>query len=122
MTKIICYANINPSEVNFMKFENKMILLTLNISKNEFSSNQKLREKIDTFTTIVNDRLCDKFKEEIMFDALFDENDNSKLYFTVDSPIAVTETCKTISKLLKDKKFTSLANRYVEFEESCCEC
>ncbi len=99
----------------------KLVVLRLNLSVKEYDASLKLRDKIDDFATAVNDRLCDKFNEEILFDSKFD-NENGTLVFTIDSPKALNETCKTIDKLLKDKKFTSLANRKVELDEqSSCQ-
>lgn len=94
----------------------KLIVLKLKLSNKEFDSSAKLRDKIDTFTTMVNDRLCDKFSEEIMFDATFSE-DGKIMIFTLDSPKALKETCKTIDKLLKNKKFASFNEKRITFEE-----
>ena len=84
------------------------IMLKTTLTEAEFDKSEKIREKIDEFTTKINDRLCDKFKEEIMFDAVFVDG---KLVFTIDNPIAINETCKTIAKLLDSKKYLCISNR-----------
>lgn len=98
-------------------FDNVFVMLRLNLSEEEFNKNEKLREKVDDFVRIVNDRLVDKFKEEINFDATFDEN--NFMVFTIDcgKNSVLTEINKTIDKLLTSKKFTSFSNRVVSEEE-----
>lgn len=98
-------------------FNNVRLMLRLNLSEAEFNKSEKIREKIDDFVRIVNDRLVDKFKEEVNFDATFDENDF--MVFTIDSGsnAVFMETHKTIEKLLQSKAFTSLGNRVVKEEE-----
>lgn len=96
-----------------------MVVLRLNITEKEFFSNEKLREKVDDFSTAINDRLIEKFNEVIEFDATFSD-DKSIMQFTLDTPKALTETCKTIEKLMKSKKFVGLSNKIVEQEDACC--
>lgn len=97
---------------------NKLEVLKINVSPKEFDTNERLREKIDDFCTAVNDRLIEKYAEQMSFDAQFVDD---KMVFTLDSPQALNETCKTIDKLLKDKKFASLGLRKVDQEECSCE-
>lgn len=96
-----------------MKIFPESIVLKTTLTKAEFDKSEKIREKIDDFTTRINDRLCDKFKEEIMFDAVYQ---NGKMVFTIDNPIAINEVNKTITKLLDSKKYMCISNR-IEKEE-----
>ena len=93
------------------------IMLKLNLSEAEFNKSEKLRAKIDDFVRFVNDRLVDKFKEEVNFDANF--LDNGTMIFTIDScnNAVRLETRKTIGKLLQQKAYTSLNNRVICEEE-----
>ena len=91
-----------------MRVYTACIVLKTTLTEEEFNKSEKIREKIDEFTTKVNDRLCDKFKEEIMFDAIFM---NNKMVFTLDNPIALDEVNKTVAKLLDSKKYMCISNR-----------
>lgn len=98
-------------------YDNVFVMLRLNLSEEEFNKNAKLRGKIDDFVRIVNDRLVDKFKEEINFDATFD--DNNFMVFTIDTSknAVILEINKTIDKLFQSKKFTNLNNRVIPEDE-----
>ena len=93
--------------------DKSIIVLKTTLTQAEFEKSLKIREKIDDFTTRINDRLCDKFKEEIMFDAVFLDG---KMVFTIDNSIAINEVCKTITKLLDSKKYPCISNR---IEKEC---
>ncbi len=90
----------------------KAVILRICLSQKDFDNNQKIKEKIDDFTTAVNDKLCDKFKEEIMFDADF--LDTNTMVFTIDQGKYILETKKIIEKLLDSKKFNFISNRICE--------
>ena len=94
------------------------VMLKLNLSEAEFNKSEKLRAKIDDFVRFVNDRLVDKFKEEVNFDANF--LDDGTMIFTIDScnNAVRQETRKTIEKLLQKKVYTALNNRVVNEEEN----
>lgn len=91
-----------------MKIFPETIVLKTTLTQLEFDNSAKIRERVDDFLTKINDRLCDKFKEEIMFDAVYVDG---KMVFTVDNPIAVNEVNKTIAKLLDSKKYLCISNR-----------
>lgn len=92
----------------------KAIILRICLSKNEFNSNQKTREKIDNFTTAVNDKLCDRLKEEVLFDADF--IDDNTMIFTIDQGKYINETNKIVEKFLSNKKFSFISNRLCQTE------
>lgn len=92
-------------------------MLTLNLTQKELSKSEKLSSKIESFTTFVNDRLCDKFKDEILFESTF--QDDHTMIFTIDTcnEEVQKEVAKTIDKLLQNKKYTALDNRKIDREE-----
>lgn len=93
------------------------VMLTLNLTQQEYAKSEKLQDKIEEFTTCINDRLCDKFKDDLMFDGCF--TDATTYSFTIDScnENVRKEINKTIDKLLQNKKFSILNNRKKQNEE-----
>lgn len=104
---------MNTSE----KIDCVKVMLSLNLTQQEYDKSEKLRDKIDEFTTCINDRLCDKFKDDLLFEGSF--KDSTTYAFVIDScnENVRREISKTIDKLFQNKKFSVLNNRKKQNEE-----